>query len=375
MTTSWDDAAFAALVRAQTPRLRRYAAALVGGTGADPDDVLQEVWIRAHRSLPPDANAAAWLRTVTHNCAMDARRAADGASPLDDAVATAASGTVMDEVARRGDVRQLLADIAALDERQRRAFVRHVLDGSSHDAVAAELRSSPQGSRSLVHRARRNLQRRSDARAMPCADARAGLGDAHARGVRPSEDVRLHLQACAACRRHRAAVHPRRSRWAFLPAPGLKLAGLAAAASVAVGAGWSVTRSDVVEPWQGPESPSWTLGRGNAFSTHRVAFDPGERPRAIDLPLRCPAGYGLFQVDQGSAVPRVALVPPPSRAWLGAPGSRWRVRARPGSRRLPASFTVEVTCRRPRLLVREVGDETLRAAVVRNSRRAAPSGR
>lgn len=370
-TTSAREEAFAALVQDEAPRLRRYAAMLVAGTSADPDDVLQEVWIRAHRSLPPEANPAAWLRTVTHNCAMDARRAAAAAEPLDDAESVPSAANVVDEVARRGEVRQLLADVAGLEERQRRAFVRHVLDGDTHDVVAAELEVSPAGSKSLVHRARRNLERRSAARALPCAEVRGRIEDSHARGVRPPEDVRLHLHGCGPCRRHRGSLPSRRPRWALLPLPGLKLAGLAAAVSAAAGAAWSVARSDTVEPWRGPESPSWTLGPGIAFSEHRVTFEPGERPASIELALRCPAGYGLFQVDQGRAARRVELrAPAPGpESWLGAPAARWRVRALGGSSELPASFTVEVTCRRPGLLLREVrGNAALRAAVRRNSR-------
>lgn len=168
MTTALVEApedALADLVREYGPRLRRFADRLLHGSGADPDDVLQEVWLRAHRSLPQDGNRLAWLYAVTRNCATDARRAALRAASVPVPVELVArSSSLTEDVEWRVEARSVLADVAELGGRQRDAFVRHVLHGTPHEQVAGELALTPQASKSLVLRARRELHRCAQAR-------------------------------------------------------------------------------------------------------------------------------------------------------------------------------------------------------------------
>ena len=84
---------------------------------------------------------------------------------------------------------------------------------------------------SLVSRARGNLKAMRVARATPCAEIRAQIDDATARGVRAPEVVRRHALSCRACRLY-GEGRRRRSRIAGLLAP---LNGLAAALSQRLG--------------------------------------------------------------------------------------------------------------------------------------------
>ena len=283
------DTQLATAVHLHGHALRRYAQSLLRDGVADPDDVMQEVWIRAHASLPPDGDQLGWLYRVTRNCAVDARRAAGRHAPAHDLEAVATSSSVVDDVAAREAVRQAFADIASLEARQRTAFVRHAVDGASHDEVAEELSVSHQASRSLVLRARRNLLRRAEARSLSCPSVRESLASARRKGHRPAELVRLHLQTCRACRRHRDAESGRSSR-AWLGLPWLKLAALAAVAAGAAGATWPVTREEIVEPYSDPATRAWSIGPGTAIGRHHVERSEGSSPTRAEIDLRCPKG-------------------------------------------------------------------------------------
>lgn len=362
-----EDPELTTLVRTYDRELRSYATRLLRDTAVDADDVLQEVWIRAHEHLRSDrraANLGAWLRVVTHNCAMDARRRASrcAADPVPEIVAPT---SVCDDVQRRHDLRGLLVDLTRLEERQRVALIRLAVDGLSHEQLAAELGVSQQATKSLVLRARRSLQRLARARTAACLDVRAAIEHAHTRGARPSEHVRLHLQHCRGCRMHRRVV--RDGLRVILPWPGMKLVLAAVAAMMVSTAAWTVTRDEIVEPWVGPASPSWTLGPGTAFSRHDVAVRPEARTGPVDLMLRCPRGYGLFQIEVGSPHPAVRLQHGEWLTWLGARSKSMRVVPVQG-RRLPEAFSVIVTClTRDRLAgIPPARDARSRAAILRN---------
>ena len=77
-----DRAAFDRLVTMHHPALIYYVRALVGGGGAggagNAEDVVQEVWLAAHRQLRRLKEVAAfksWLYRIARNKALDARRA------------------------------------------------------------------------------------------------------------------------------------------------------------------------------------------------------------------------------------------------------------------------------------------------------------
>jgi hypothetical protein len=73
---------------------------------------------------------------------------------LDDTLRLANAGAGDDELERRAVVRQTLASLAALPERQREALLRTAVSGYSQEEVARDLGVSDNAMRQLIHRAR-----------------------------------------------------------------------------------------------------------------------------------------------------------------------------------------------------------------------------
>ncbi|MFI7540345.1 sigma-70 family RNA polymerase sigma factor [Actinoplanes sp. NPDC049599] len=155
-----DPAAAAAFVRATQRQLRRFLHHLAGP--ADLDDLTQETYLRALRSLPGFAgrsSARTWLYTIARRVAVDHVRAAVARPRLarvDDWQGAADAATLADRPRFEDDLalRDLLGGLS--DER-REAFVATQLLGLSY-AEAAEVCDCPVGTiRSRVARAREDL--------------------------------------------------------------------------------------------------------------------------------------------------------------------------------------------------------------------------
>lgn len=156
------DEGFAAIVRRHHPALLAFARRMLRGSGADPEDVVQDALIRAHAALRSDSRAIAlrpWLYMIVRNRALDSLRCPRPArGGFDDALTASPGG--LDPCAileRREELRALTGAMAALPTRQRTALVMHVLDGRSHREVAHELHTSVQATKSLLTRARARL--------------------------------------------------------------------------------------------------------------------------------------------------------------------------------------------------------------------------
>src|SRR4051812_30933596 len=94
-----------------------------------------------------------WLYRIARNTALNQLRMAG--YDLDELVETlSATDDPEEEVLRRAVVRQTLAAVAALPERQREALLRTAIDGQGHEEVARDLGLSSTAMRQLVHRAR-----------------------------------------------------------------------------------------------------------------------------------------------------------------------------------------------------------------------------
>ncbi|MBW3533771.1 MAG: RNA polymerase sigma factor [Gemmatimonadetes bacterium] len=130
----------------------------------DAEDLLQEVWLTAHRR-PPDAgegsNVRAWLYRVATRAALDhvsrrdrRRRLLDsGADRLVDEPPTSADPAAAEETRRR--VREA---IARLPRKQREAVWLRWIDGLSYEEVAERLACSPESARANVYQALKRLR-------------------------------------------------------------------------------------------------------------------------------------------------------------------------------------------------------------------------
>ncbi|SDM73239.1 RNA polymerase sigma factor [Allokutzneria albata] len=156
-----DAAAFDALVRRHTAKLYRVALRIVGDP-ADAEDVVQEAWVSAWRSLAQFRGEAApttWLYRVVTNAALAHLRRRKPTVPLEPegqagAALTDAGPTPEQAALRREKVDAALHAISLLEPSQRVPLVLRELEGMSYEEVAAVLEVSVPALRSRLHRAR-----------------------------------------------------------------------------------------------------------------------------------------------------------------------------------------------------------------------------
>lgn len=198
--------------------LRRQAARLLRGSGHDPDDVLQDVYLRADAALRGGVvpiEPRAWLLRLVRNAALDElRRAKVRAAAGDVELETlpSAAAQLPEVLIDRTEARELLGDIHRLPDRQKSVLVLNALDGLSHEEVALQLDTTVDTTRSLLARARANLRQTAQARETSCVSVRDALEIAAESGVRASEIARRHLWSCSGCRAHQALLRERPSR-------------------------------------------------------------------------------------------------------------------------------------------------------------------
>jgi len=159
-----DATAFEELYRAHAGRLYNLVLRMTGSAD-DADDMLQEVFLHAHRKLASfrgDSSLGTWLYRLAVNYCLDVLRGRqakmtrvtdsldeDGAMEL-----AAASPSVPSAVSRI----DLERAIARLPDGCRAAFVLHDVEGFEHNEVAQMLGVSEGTSKSQVHKARMKLR-------------------------------------------------------------------------------------------------------------------------------------------------------------------------------------------------------------------------
>ena len=159
---SGDDAPFDEIHRRYHGALLAFARRMLNATGHDAEDVVQDAFIRAYRGLrvtDRPMTLRPWLYMIVRNRALDELRLPQRAGTFDDdfalnAVPTADAAHCVEQ---RDEMRQLVAEIARLPERQRIALVLREFDGCSHVETAERLHTTVPATKSLIIRARSNL--------------------------------------------------------------------------------------------------------------------------------------------------------------------------------------------------------------------------
>jgi RNA polymerase sigma factor (sigma-70 family) len=190
-----------------------------GGSRADAEDVLQDVFVRAYGALRNDnreVNLRAWLYRVAHNRCIDHFRRPTPASadifdvsrtPLQDPIETAQ---------RREDLARLVDDVGRLPDQQRSALLMREIDGMAYADIAHALDVTVPAVKSLLVRARVGLAEAIEARDTDCALIREDLMGSYDRGVKASGRARKHMRECAGCREYRASLKSLRRSFAAL---------------------------------------------------------------------------------------------------------------------------------------------------------------
>jgi len=156
--------AFEELYRAHAGRLYSLAVRMLGNQ-ADAEDLLQEIFLSAHRKLESfrgDAALGTWLYRLAMNQILDhvrsrAARAGQLTDGLDDAslLADASGHRLADRAIDRIDLERAVAE---LPEGCRAAFVLHDVEGLEHREVSEVLGIAEGTSKSQVHKARLKLR-------------------------------------------------------------------------------------------------------------------------------------------------------------------------------------------------------------------------
>jgi RNA polymerase sigma factor (sigma-70 family) len=150
--------AFEAIVKRYRGALSRYVERFLPRERAE--DALQQTFVNAYEAMLRDDSELQlrpWLYRIAHNTALNGLRdrslrhselpdGLDGVERPDEAVE------------RAQGLRQVLAAVQALPERQRDAIVLRELEGRSYDEIATELKVSDGSVRQLLHRARSTLR-------------------------------------------------------------------------------------------------------------------------------------------------------------------------------------------------------------------------
>ncbi len=172
----------------------RYALHLTGRR-ADAEDVVQQVFLQAHRHLDAGrelVSPRAWLLTAVkhraYNLARDRREL-----PLDNAEpAVRPTDPSCDEAVALAEVRGMLW---TLPEAQHQAFVLRHWSGLSQNEIAHVLDTTPSAVESLLARARTALLRSHTSASEACSGVRSRLLQSATPGVADRE----HIDSCRPC--------------------------------------------------------------------------------------------------------------------------------------------------------------------------------
>jgi RNA polymerase sigma factor (sigma-70 family) len=160
---SGDEAAFSEIHRRFRSILTAFARRMLHGSGHDPEDIVQDSFIRAYRGLRVTDRPMAlrpWLYMIVRNRALDELRTPQRSDLYDDEIHMRAV-TDADPArcfAESEEMREIVAEIGRLPERQRMALVMREFDGRSHVETALALHTTVPATKSLIIRARSNLQ-------------------------------------------------------------------------------------------------------------------------------------------------------------------------------------------------------------------------
>lgn len=156
----------AAWMEAHGPELRAHLAGMLERSD-DAEDVLQEVWVTAHRSPPddgPGANVRAWLYRVATNAALDRLARERRRARLLDAHAHelsdgSARPSPPDEGLAEVDRKEIRRRVAALPRKQREAVWLRWIEGEPYGTVAERLDCSRAAARANVYQGLKRLRR------------------------------------------------------------------------------------------------------------------------------------------------------------------------------------------------------------------------
>jgi RNA polymerase sigma factor (sigma-70 family) len=304
-----DDVAFEVLYERHVPGVLSFCRHLLGSR-EEGEDAVQQAFTSAHRELTDggerELRFKPWIYAVARNrCVSILRARRPETVELRNVPATAG---LAEEVAARADLRELLSDLAELDDEQRAALVLTELGDLSHAEVAQVLDREESSVKGLVFRARAALGERRVARGADCDEIRAQLaiarGGAFRRGV-----LTYHLRDCAECREYLEELRrQRRMMAAILPVvPTLALKeSVMAATGVGATAGGGALVATGLSATAAKVAAVAVLAGGAGIAGEKVVSDStrdAESAPAVAAPARPAGTFGLPAPANGTRAP------------------------------------------------------------------------
>ena len=231
--------AFEALVERYQVRLFAFCRGMLG-SAEDAEDVLQEVFVAAHKAILADnraINARPWLYRIARNRCLNHMRkpVPDGQDSMD--VLPHENGrTVAERVEEREEFRALIGDVGELPETQRTALLLREIDAMAYEEIAVAMETTVPAVKSLLVRARMSLADASQGRLLTCDEVHLELAEA-AEGLRKtSGPARAHIKSCDRCRAYRNELQrSRKALAAIVPIGPLAAVGHGLAAKLGLG--------------------------------------------------------------------------------------------------------------------------------------------
>jgi RNA polymerase sigma factor (sigma-70 family) len=155
LTRGGDERAFATIVDRYREPLARYCSRIVPAAA---DDAVQQTFINAHAALTGGSLPLAlkpWLYRIARNASLNMAREPELAPVPDDLLGLEQPEDV---VHQRETFERIVGAVRALPSSQRQVIVRHVIEGDSHQRIAADLGLSTAAIRQLAYRARGALR-------------------------------------------------------------------------------------------------------------------------------------------------------------------------------------------------------------------------
>ena len=153
--------AFRAIYDANLSNVTRQVARLVGPNKSEVEDVVQEVFIQAHRSLPKfraDSKLSTWLYRLTWNVTISHLRRRKKPLELTSLVRFAASRSDWSKLEARDQLRTLYAALDEMSSSHREAFILFEIEGLSLQEIAELSGDSINTVASRIRRTRERLR-------------------------------------------------------------------------------------------------------------------------------------------------------------------------------------------------------------------------
>jgi RNA polymerase sigma factor (sigma-70 family) len=236
---------FDRLYRHHHQEIYRYCLAILRNP-EDAEDALQSTMTAALRSLPGEEREIElrpWLFRVAHNEAITlARRRRPTAELTDENDPVTGSAEIAH--GERERLRQLVADLQTLPDRQCSALVMRELSGLSYGEIGEALSCAEGAARQTVHEARVALTHIAEGREMECEGIQQLISERDRRRLR-GRRIRAHLQGCDACTAYAAGIERRQADLQALCPPISLVASTAVLGGILGGGGAAGTAASV----------------------------------------------------------------------------------------------------------------------------------